>query len=100
MFYEEKVIDGKLMFRNSPDGEWYGFTYEVLTERLMRAEAFVKHHHLSALPEAVATDAARIAIAKYKRHGAEFSEEAIIKDAVDAALHGESPQHSPSTEGK
>lgn len=39
MYYEEKVIDGKLMFRNSPNGEWYGFTYEALTKRLVAAEA-------------------------------------------------------------
>ncbi len=38
MYHEEKVIDGKLMFRTSPTGEWYGYTYEVLTKRLVAAE--------------------------------------------------------------
>lgn len=50
MFYEERVIDGKLMFRTTPDGEWCAVPYETLTERLVRAEAFVMHHH-TARPE-------------------------------------------------
>lgn len=39
----------------------------------------------AARPEALLIEVARIAIAKYKLHAGEFSEEAIIKDAVDAA---------------
>lgn len=40
---------------------------------------------------ALLIEAAKIAIAKYKRHANEFSEEAIILDAVDAALNGSEP---------
>lgn len=58
MYYEERVIDGKLMFRNSPDGEWYGVTYEALTNRVVAAEAREKalEHQLSVRPEAAAPD--------------------------------------------
>ena len=31
MYYEEKVIDGILCWRNSPNGEWNQFTLEALT---------------------------------------------------------------------
>lgn len=34
MFYEEKVIDGKLMCRSVPHGEWREVSNEVLTKRL------------------------------------------------------------------
>lgn len=39
MFYEEKVIDGALMCRGTPNGKWQLVSYHVLTERLMKAEA-------------------------------------------------------------
>lgn len=35
MFYEEKVIDGSLWHRTSPDGEWTPFTASALTTALM-----------------------------------------------------------------
>ena len=31
MFYEEKVIDGILCHRSTPDGEWIQFTLKSLT---------------------------------------------------------------------
>lgn len=34
MFYEEKVIDGVLHYRTSPDGDWRAKTAEQLTEML------------------------------------------------------------------
>lgn len=38
MYHEEEVIDGRLKWRSSPDGEWQEFTYEQMTERLIAAE--------------------------------------------------------------
>lgn len=35
MFYEEKVIDGVLCWRSSPDGEWVKKTPEQLTDALV-----------------------------------------------------------------
>ncbi len=43
MYHEEKVINGKLMFRSSPNGKWYGYTYEALTKRVVEAEEKIKH---------------------------------------------------------
>lgn len=37
MYYEEKVIDGVLCWRNTPDGEWTQFKSDALTIAL-RAE--------------------------------------------------------------
>jgi hypothetical protein len=37
MYYEEKVIDGVLCYRTTPDGEWYQLSAQALTERLMNA---------------------------------------------------------------
>jgi len=34
MYYEEKIINGKLCWRNDPDGEWIEFTAEQLTAKL------------------------------------------------------------------
>lgn len=34
MFYEEKVIDGVLHYRTSPNGDWRAKTAEQLTEML------------------------------------------------------------------
>lgn len=33
MYYEERIIDGKLMCRGTPDGEWREVSLEVLTAR-------------------------------------------------------------------
>ena len=38
MFYEEKLIDGILMFRNRPDGDWQQCDIEKICERLVNAE--------------------------------------------------------------
>ena len=35
MYYEEKVIDGVLCWRGSPDGEWSRKTTEQLTQMLI-----------------------------------------------------------------
>lgn len=39
MYYEEKIIDGKLYRRDTPDGPWELISYEVLLGRLIEAEA-------------------------------------------------------------
>jgi len=31
MYYEEKIVDGILCYRETPDGEWIPFTVEQLT---------------------------------------------------------------------
>ncbi|REL23908.1 hypothetical protein DYD21_20800 [Rhodohalobacter sp. SW132] len=33
MYYEEKVIDGKLMCRFRPDGEWHEVEYKSLLDK-------------------------------------------------------------------
>jgi hypothetical protein len=38
MYYLEKVINGILMFKISPDGPWEMVHPQVLTQRLMEAE--------------------------------------------------------------
>lgn len=35
MYYEEKVINGVLCYRGTPDGEWTEFSKQTLTKRLM-----------------------------------------------------------------
>jgi hypothetical protein len=39
MYHEEKVIDGVLHFRTSPNGEWEPHTAVTLTRRVVAAEA-------------------------------------------------------------
>lgn len=38
MFYEERIMDGKLWCRSSPDGEWRSVPYEVVLGRMLLAE--------------------------------------------------------------
>lgn len=38
MYYEEKVIDGRLCYRTTPDGAWVGLTQLELTQRLTRLQ--------------------------------------------------------------
>jgi hypothetical protein len=38
MFYEERIMDGKLWCRSTPDGEWRSVSYEVLMGRMILAE--------------------------------------------------------------
>jgi hypothetical protein len=58
MFYEEKLIDGRLYCRGTPDGEWRLVTIDALTRRVLAAEADLERameNHaadLSAAPEA------------------------------------------------
>jgi hypothetical protein len=57
MFYEEKLIDGRLYCRGTPDGEWRLVTIDALTRRVLAAEADLERaleNHaadLSAAPE-------------------------------------------------
>jgi hypothetical protein len=59
MFYEEKLIDGRLYCRGTPDGEWRLVTIDALTRRVLAAEADLERameNHaadLSAAPEAL-----------------------------------------------
>lgn len=58
MFYEEKLINGRLWCRGTPTGEWQLVTIEALTRRVLAAEADLERameNHaddLSAAPEA------------------------------------------------
>jgi hypothetical protein len=62
MFYEEKLIDGRLYCRGTPDGEWRLVTIDALTRRVLAAEADLERameNHaadLSAAPEATTRD--------------------------------------------
>lgn len=40
MYYEERLIDGILHWRGTPDGEWQIIPAEKLGERVIAAEAF------------------------------------------------------------
>ena len=42
MFYEEKVIDGQLMFRTDPDGPWRQVPLLKLTKRFIDSQALSK----------------------------------------------------------
>lgn len=35
MFHEEKIINGVLMWRSTPNGEWLPVSLEVVTKRLI-----------------------------------------------------------------
>lgn len=37
MYYEEKMINRVLSYRNTPHGEWIKFSQEKLSEKLMKA---------------------------------------------------------------
>jgi len=38
MYYEERIIDGRLSYRTNPDGKWIPFSSFELTMRLIRVE--------------------------------------------------------------
>lgn len=38
MSHEEKVIDGRLKWRDTPDGEWQEYTYQQLTQKYIELE--------------------------------------------------------------
>jgi len=38
MFYEKKIINGVLMFRNSPTGAWRQFSIEAMSTRIIELE--------------------------------------------------------------
>jgi hypothetical protein len=42
MYYEEKVEDDTLYYRNTPNGEWTIVPYEEVLKRMMNAEAEVQ----------------------------------------------------------
>jgi len=35
MYYKEAVIDGKMMYKTTPNGQWREFTLEMYRERLI-----------------------------------------------------------------
>lgn len=37
MWYEERIINGVLCFRGTPNGDWHEFTKESLTKDLIEA---------------------------------------------------------------
>lgn len=41
MYHDEKVIDGVLHFRGTPDGPWHRYTAEQLTELVLKAQGRV-----------------------------------------------------------
>ena len=42
MYYEEKIIDGVLCWRGTPNGEWIQKTPEQLTKRLIEAQEDIR----------------------------------------------------------
>ena len=38
MYYEERIIDGVLCWRDTPDGEWHEFTPVELTDKIAELE--------------------------------------------------------------
>jgi len=38
MYYQEKWIDGKLMYRLLPDGDWNEFTLDMYAKRVIEME--------------------------------------------------------------
>jgi hypothetical protein len=57
MFFEQKIINGKLMIRTSPDGEWYVPAGPVppVVEAFMALEADARANVLKLLAETVCT---------------------------------------------
>ncbi len=43
MYYEEKFINGVLMWRGLPDGKWQKCSIERVTERLIETERRLSH---------------------------------------------------------
>jgi hypothetical protein len=41
MYYEERIINGVLSWRNTPDGQWTPFTAKQLTNKLSVALIFI-----------------------------------------------------------
>ena len=39
MFYEEQIINGVLMFRHTPDGEWMPYSIEDMSKRIVDIES-------------------------------------------------------------
>ena len=42
MYYEEKMINGLLRYRTTPDGDWCQCGIEKISERLVKAEGKIK----------------------------------------------------------
>lgn len=40
MYYDERIINGILMYRTSPTGEWRQCSIETMSERIMKLEAY------------------------------------------------------------
>ena len=43
MYYAEKIIDGILHFRITPNGEWKEFSKEKLTEKVTQLRELLKN---------------------------------------------------------
>jgi hypothetical protein len=58
MYFEQKIIDGKLMVRTSPNGEWYVPAGPVppIIEAFMALEADARANVLQLLAKEVCTD--------------------------------------------
>lgn len=57
MYYEERVIDGQLCYRTTPDGPWAVVEYKELVERVVYAEKKVRQLE-SGLESFIGSDAA------------------------------------------
>jgi len=45
MYHEEKIIDGILCWRSTPQGDWIAYTAEQLTEKLTQAKRDFTQEH-------------------------------------------------------
>ncbi|WP_456415665.1 hypothetical protein [Thiolapillus sp.] len=43
MYYEEQIIDGRLMFRQSPDGKWQICPIDKLHRRIVEMDAEIEY---------------------------------------------------------
>ena len=63
MYHEEKVINGVLCWRGTPDGEWQQYTAEALTIALTAERARAKDIEALALKASAMIENVRAAIA-------------------------------------
>lgn len=62
MYHEEKVINGVLCWRGTPDGEWKQYTAEALTTALVAERSRSKDMEASALKACGKLEQVRAAI--------------------------------------
>jgi hypothetical protein len=63
MYHEEKVINGVLCWRGTPDGEWQQYTAEALTVALTAERGRAKDLEALALKASSMIENVRVAIA-------------------------------------